>query len=82
MRDDDITTLDIAGLCQALMKRRHKRPIGFQRLGMEPPDCRHLPLLRPCRKRPRRGRAAEEGDDSRRPMLRRAAPERGDNRAV
>src|SRR5262245_61727177 len=61
--DGDITTFDIAGFRQPLTEGCKAVSNGFGRHGTEEPDYRHRLLLRCCRKRPPRRRAAKQRDE-------------------
>jgi hypothetical protein len=61
--DRHIAAVDITGFTQAATERgREIGPVILTERVQEP-DNRHRPLLRARRKRPRRRRAAEEGDE-------------------
>src|SRR5207253_2656233 len=63
MFDSHVLALDIAQFGKTLTEGSHDlRPLG-KGCGAEKPDHRHRPLLRPCRQRPSRRRAAEKGDE-------------------
>ena len=52
----------VAALSEAFAESGHLRRSLGGRAGIEEPDHRHLRLLRACRERPCRGRAAEKAD--------------------
>src|SRR2546423_6271160 len=61
--DRNVSAFDVAALSQALAERPQICRIQFDRRAAKIANHRNRGLLRPCRHRPRRGRAAEEGDE-------------------
>src|SRR5262249_39748060 len=61
--DSDVLTLDKACVFQTLTERGEELWGVVGRPGGEDPDHRHRRLLRACRERPRRRRAADERDE-------------------
>src|SRR5262249_20335367 len=57
-----VLTFDIAGLLESLTKFAQDLGVAVKRCRVEHTDHGHL-LLRPCRERPRRRRAAEQRDE-------------------
>src|SRR5258705_9787171 len=55
--------LDVTALGQPFMKKGQAKGLGLARPAAEIPDHRHRRLLRRCRNRPRRHRAAEQRDE-------------------
>src|SRR5262249_25362142 len=61
--DDHVLTFHEPRLVEALAERRHETREWLSRCAAEKSDHRHRRLLRLRRKRQRRGRAAEQGDE-------------------
>jgi hypothetical protein len=61
--DGDVLALDVAGLGQTLPEAGKTEIVGLRGSGAEIANHREGLLLRTCRKRPSRHRAADEGDD-------------------
>ena len=60
--DRHVLALDVTGVAKAFAERCRKVRRGIGRPGVHESHHRQRPLLRPCRKRPRR-RAAEKRDE-------------------
>ena len=61
--DRHVLALDVAGFAKPLRNAAAYAAVRIGRPAVEEPDHRHRRLLRPRRQRPRRRRAAEEGDE-------------------
>src|SRR5262249_48491164 len=61
--DRHVLALDEPRLLQALAECPHAIRVAVGRRGMQEPDCRRSRLLGARRERPRRRRAAEQGDE-------------------